>query len=86
MNENLSKYLNAIYLLEELKIKGIINASDYEKSEKFFAKKYCIKIGNLYRQNGLIKSDFRVMYMMPKEEVQKDGNDSKANKRITEIR
>ena len=64
---NLEKYYASVTILFSLFSKGIIDADDYLKSEEFLAKKHCIKIGNLYRRNDLIKHQTRAIYVVPEE-------------------
>lgn len=60
---DLKRYIASISLIQSMRNKGIINEEEYNKSEAFLAKKYCIKIVSIYRPNDLIKSPFRVINM-----------------------
>lgn len=60
---DLKHYIASISLIQSMRKKGIINEEEYNKSEAFLAKKYCIKIVSIYRPNDLIKSPFRVINM-----------------------
>lgn len=67
--DNLSKYLNAINMVKQMKNSGILTEQEYNKAEAFFSKKYCIKIDCLFRPYDLINSPFRVIYSDDKKEV-----------------
>lgn len=82
---DLEKYLLSIAPLEKMFEEGTINKSEYEKSETYLAKKYCIKKGNLYRRNLLTKPSKRVIYVMSEEEVNRDEKDNNKNRNITEL-
>lgn len=58
---DLKHYLVSISLIQSMRNKGIISEDEYNKSEAFLAKKYCIKTVSIYRPNDLIKSPFRVI-------------------------
>lgn len=82
---NLENYLLSIGPLEKMLAEGLINKSEYEKSETFLAEKYCIKKGNLYRRNLLTKPPKRVIYVMSEEEVNRDEKDNNKTRHITEL-
>ena len=66
---NLESYLLSIENIKNMLKQGIIDESDFLKAERFLAEKYCIKKVSLYRENDLINSSFRVMYIHGKKEV-----------------
>lgn len=74
MNRELfESYLTSLLVFKKMMIKGILTRDEYIKTENLLAKKYCINKGNLYRQNDLILSDFRAIYVLDNKEVQ-NGN------------
>lgn len=74
MNRELfESYLTSLLVFKNMMIKGILTSDEYIKAENLLAKKYCINKGNLYRQNDLILSDFRAIYVLDNKEVQ-NGN------------
>lgn len=74
MNRELfESYLTSLLVFKNMMIKGILTKEEYIKAENLLAKKYCINKGNLYRQNDLILSDFRAIYVLDNKEVQ-NGN------------
>lgn len=74
MNRELfESYLTSLLVFKNMMIKGILTKEEYIKAENILAKKYCINKGNLYRQNNLILSDFRAIYVLDNKEVQ-NGN------------
>ena len=77
--DNLEQYLLSLNAIKKMKNSGILNESDYKKSETFLAKKYCIKNGSLFRENDLINSRFRAIYMTDKKGVYFGGNSSDEN-------
>ena len=79
MESKYESYLQALVLLKKLLSDDIISLSDFNKSEAFFAKKYCIKKGSLYRSNDLINNSFRAIYMTDQKEVENDGNSCNEN-------
>ena len=82
---NLEKYLLSLAPIKSMLEQEIITNLEYQKAESFLAKKYCIKKGNLYRHNLLTKPPKRVIYMMSKEEVYKDGKDDNKTRHITKL-
>ena len=82
---NLEKYLLSVAVVEKMLEQKLITKSEYAKSESFLADKYCIKIGNLYRQLPLTKPPKRVIYSVSEEEVIKVEKDNKKNRNITEL-
>lgn len=74
MNRELfESYLTSLLVFKNMMIKVILTKEEYIKAENILAKKYCINKGNLYRQNNLILSDFRAIYVLDNKEVQ-NGN------------
>ena len=74
MNRELfESYLTSLLVFKKMMIKGILTRDEYIKTENLLAKKYCVNKGNLYRQNDLILSDFRAIYVLDNKEVQ-NGN------------
>ena len=51
---NQEKYMAAIAMLNTMLAQGIISEQEHSKLEQYFAKKYCIKKGSIYRRNRLI--------------------------------
>lgn len=82
---NLEKYYLSMAPVEKMFEAGIISRPEYHKAESFLAEKYCIKIGNLYRLNDLTFSSKRVIYIVPKEEVNGNEENSNQAKRVTEF-
>lgn len=64
---NLEKYYASVTILFNLFSKGYIDKNEYLKGEEYLSDKHCIKIGNLYRRNDLIKSQSRGIYVVPEE-------------------
>lgn len=67
--ENLERYYHSLLPFKKMLNEGEISKDEYDKIEGFLAKKNCIKNSNLYRANDLINNAFRVMYVIPKQEV-----------------
>lgn len=51
---NQERYMAAIAMLNTMVVQSIITERDFAKMERYFAKKYCIKKGSIYRKNDLI--------------------------------
>lgn len=67
-------YLNSLNFFEKLRNCNVIDEKDYRIAEEYLAEKYCIKDGNLYRRNELIKRAFRAIYGNEKKEERSNEN------------
>lgn len=54
--ERAMNYLCLVLIIKRMLCKGIINAEDYEKAEKWAAEKYGIPEKSLYRFDNIITS------------------------------
>ena len=61
-NHDYISYLNSLSFFKKMLINKVIDEKEYLLVEEHLAKKHCIKMGNLYRQNDLINKAFRVIY------------------------
>lgn len=83
---NIESYYNSLSIIKSMKVKGLINDTEFAVAEKVLAKKYCIKKGSIYRSNNLINSDFRAIYIMQKKEVENARKNDTENRCVTTIR
>ena len=67
-------YLNSLNFFEKLRNCKVIDEKDYRIAEECLAEKYCIKDGNLYRRNELIKRAFRAIYGNENKEERSNEN------------
>lgn len=86
MKNNLVKYYMALGPILAMEREGIISHAEFLKSEDFLAKKYNLAKHNIYRVNNLINTEKRVIYMLPKKEVQNDTKEDNDNRTVTEVR
>jgi len=77
MKQNTINYLNAMAQAKLMLKNGIITEKEYLKIEQKMAQKYSLNLLSLYRLNDLILFPFRVIYMIPKKEV--NHGEDKAN-------
>ena len=61
--KDMNRYLASAAMVKEMLFEGVISEQDLEEVEKLLNKKYGIKDNSLYRQNCLIKTPTRVMYV-----------------------
>jgi len=72
--------------IQAMERNGLISHSEFLKSEDFLAQKYNLKKHNIYRSNDLIKTEKRVIDILPKKEAQNDTKKDNDNRCCTEIR
>ena len=82
---DLEKYYLSVAPIKSLYDQGIINKTEFIKSETFLADKYCIKIGNLYRLNNLTKPSKRVIYSVTNEEVKDETKKDNQARSVTQV-
>lgn len=82
---NLELYYSSMVPVVKMREAGVINAHEFKIAESFLAEKYCIKISNLYRQIDLLLPKNRAIYMMTKEEEEKDEENSYQTRSITKV-
>ena len=76
---NIENYQSSLSIVVSMYKNGLISDKDYLKAESHLAKKYCIKKDSIYRQNDLIFTQKRAIYIVPKEEVQDNAKDDNKN-------
>ena len=86
MRTNIENYYMSLAPFIAMDKKGIITHSEFLKAEDFLARKYSLKKHNIYRSNDLIKTEKRVIDILPKKEAQNDTKKDNENRRCTEIR
>lgn len=86
MKSNIERYYMALGPILSMERAGVISHAEFLKSEDFLAKKYNLAKYNIYRANDLINIEKRVIYMLPKEEVQNDTKKDNDNRAVTEVR
>ena len=77
--ENIIRFCTSLAPLKVMERNGVITHAEYLKAEGYLAKKYCIKKDSIYRQNDLIFTQKRAIYIVPKEEVQDNAKDDNKN-------
>lgn len=81
---NIEQYYCSLIPVKEMLKEGVITHGEYNKAEEFLASKYCIKMGDIYRDNDLINTPFRVIYSTVGKEA-KAGERNNKNTNITRI-
>ena len=76
---NYEQFLSSLKMIESMKSQGILNDSDFEKSEQKLREKYGIKKTSLFRSIHLINNPFRAMYIVAKKEENNGRNQSNEN-------
>ena len=74
-SQNIVCFCTSLAPLKVMERNGVITHAEYLKAEGYLAKKYCIKKDSIYRQNDLIFTQKRAIYIVPKEEVQDNAKD-----------
>lgn len=82
---NLERFTASLAIVKSLLFKGEISKEEFYQAEDHLAKKYCIKIDNLYRSNDLILFGFRGIYMNDKKEEIANGSKDNENRSVTAI-
>ena len=86
MKTNIERYCMSLAPIQAMERNGLISHSEFLKAEDFLDRKYSLKKHNIYRSNDLIKTEKRVIDILPKKEVQNDTKKDNDNRRCTEIR
>jgi hypothetical protein len=83
--EDIIRFQTSLAVFKMMDKAEVISHNDFLKVESLLANKYCIKKGSIYRENDLIFSRKRVMYILPNQEVQDVNEDSKQNRCATTV-
>lgn len=86
MKSNIERYYMSLAPIQAMERNGLILHSEFLKAEDFLAQKYNLKKHNIYRSNDLIKTEKRVIDILPKKEAQNDTKKDNDNRCCTEIR
>lgn len=86
MKSNIERYYMSLAPIQAMERNDLISHSEFLKAEDFLAQKYNLKKHNIYRVNDLIKTEKRVIDILPKKEAQNDTKKDNDNRRCTEIR
>ena len=86
MRSNVERYYMSLAPIQAMERNSLIPHSEFLKAEDFLARKYSLKKHNIYRSNDLIKTEKRVIDILPKKEAQNDTKKDNENRRCTEIR
>lgn len=86
MRSNIERYYMSLAPIQAMERNGLILHSEFLKAEDFLAQKYSLKKHNIYRSNDLIKTEKRVIDILPKKEAQNDTKKDNDNRCCTEIR